>query len=274
MNKITNLGKAQEKSQLFDELELELDTQEKKSATQYSMIDDLRIFIGYDSKEPIATYVCAHSLQKYAKQILPISILRLEKVDDYLTRSRDDNQSTEFAYSRFLVPFLSTYKGYSLFLDSDFLVRADIFDLLQQIDPNKAVSVVKHNYEPKTEKKFLNQKQTRYERKNWSSFMLFNNAKCGVLSPDIVNSSTGLYLHRFKWLADEEIGDIDVSWNYLVGEYPCVPEDQVNALHYTIGGPYFEDYKNTDYAECWFSEYSDMVRPICQRKFKQIRKEN
>ena len=261
MNTITSLDQMEEDSRVFKDLKLS--TSKKALADQASSVDDIRIFIGYDSKEPIATYVCMHTLQKYAKKTLPLSILRLDKVSNELTRETDKNQSTEFAYSRFLVPFLSGYKGFSIFLDSDFLFRGDICDLLEQIDKNKAVSVVKHNYEPKTKTKFLNQKQTRYERKNWSSLIIFNNAKCKALSPEIVSSSSGLYLHRFQWLRDKEIGEIDVSWNYLVGEYPAVPKHQINALHYTIGGPYFEDYKNTDFAGCWFDEYSEMKKPLC-----------
>lgn len=227
-----------------------------------SGIGNINIYIGYDSKEPIATYVCMHSLQKHARKILPISILRIDKLDDILLRERAATQSTEFAFSRFLVPFLSNYRGFSIFLDSDFLFTADICDLVDKIDPSKAVSVVKHDYEPKTESKFLNQKQTKYERKNWSSFMIFNNERCRSLTPEVVSESTGLYLHRFQWLDDQEIGEIDLSWNYLVGEYPATGLHEINALHYTIGGPYFDDFRDSDFSECWFKEYSEMNAPL------------
>ncbi|MGO7748489.1 hypothetical protein ACC677_37680, partial [Rhizobium ruizarguesonis] len=38
-----------------------------------------------------------------------------------------------------------------------------------------------------------------------------------------------------------------VTWNYLVNEYDY-REDAKN-VHFTDGGPYFEEYKNDDYAE-------------------------
>ena len=59
-----------------------------------------------------------------------------------------------------------------LFADSDFLFRGDVTSLLDHVDVSKAVSVVKHDYTPNTESKFLGQKQTKYESKNWSSLMM------------------------------------------------------------------------------------------------------
>jgi len=225
-------------------------------------IDNVRIFVGFDSREPIATYVCMHSLQKQASSILPLSVLRLDKLSKILRRKTGEKQSTEFAFSRFLVPYLSKFKGFSVFVDSDFVFKGNICDLFGTIDPSNAVSVVKHDYKPKTRTKFLNQRQTNYERKNWSSFMIFNNQKCRVLTPEMVSGSTGLYLHRFKWLDDSEIGSIDLRWNYLAGEYPVIEESELKAIHYTIGGPYFREYASGDFADCWMKEFREMKAPL------------
>ncbi len=98
------------------------------------------------------------------------------------------------------------------------------------------------------ETKFLGQTQTKYEKKNWSSVILFNNAKCRALTPDFVNSATGLQLHQFKWLdSDDLIGELPPVWNWLVNEYDYNPDAKL--VHFTDGGPYFEEYKNDDYAE-------------------------
>ncbi len=225
-------------------------------------IGNFRVFVGYDCREPIATYVCIHSLQKHASHILPISILRLDKLQDTLHRDKHEKQSTEFAFSRFLVPYLSDFQGISLFVDSDFLFKGDIFELINNIDRTKAVSVVKHEYEPRSDTKFLGQKQTRYQRKNWSSFMIFNNEKCKSLTPTLVNNATGLFLHRFKWLSDHDIGEVDLSWNYLVGEYPSQAKKPINAMHFTIGGPYFREFKHSDFAEDWFETFDEMRQPL------------
>ena len=57
--------------------------------------------------------------------------------------------------------------------------------------------------------------------------MIFNCSKCKKLSPDYVNSASGLDLHRFNWLEDEGlIGELDKSWNYLVDEIN--PENFIN----------------------------------------------
>jgi hypothetical protein len=122
--------------------------------------------------------------------------------------------------------------------------------------------VCKHDYVPKTERKFLGQVQTKYPRKNWSSLMIFNNERCRALTPDYVNSASGLDLHRFKWLDDRLIGSLPLEWNWLVEEYPYKPDAKI--VHYTLGGPYFDDYRNCDYAGEWFEEFESM-RSVASR---------
>jgi lipopolysaccharide biosynthesis glycosyltransferase len=137
-------------------------------------------------------------------------------------------------------------------MDCDMLMRADIAELWALRDWRYAVMCVKHDYQPKIDTKFLGQAQTKYEKKNWSSFILFNNDECRALTPNYVNTATGLQLHQFKWLENEDlIGELPVTWNYLVNEYDY-REDAKN-VHFTDGGPYFEEYKNDDYAEEWFA---------------------
>jgi hypothetical protein len=109
---------------------------------------------------------------------------------------------------------------------------------------------------PKTARKFLDQVQTKYPRKNWSSMMIFNNERCKALTPDYVNSAPGLDLHRFKWLDDSQIGSLPLEWNWLVEEYPHKPAAKI--VHYTLGGPYFDEYRHCDYAEEWFAEFESM----------------
>lgn len=218
----------------------------------------LRIFIGYDPDETVAWYTLAHSILVRASipvQFAPVARAQLRGV---YTRERGPTESTEFAISRFLVPYLSGYEGWSLFMDCDMLCRADIAALaaLAEGQDDKAVLVCQHDYVPKTERKFLDQPQTRYPRKNWSSVMLFNNARCRALTPEYVNRAGGLELHRFAWLADEEIGSLPLEWNWLVGEYPYNPDAKI--VHFTIGGPWFEEYRASDYADEWFEEQRRM----------------
>jgi len=145
-------------------------------------------------------------------------------------------------------------------MDCDMLCRADICELQHHMDrgAEKAVLVCQHDYVPKTERKFLDQVQTRYSRKNWSSLMVFNNERCKALTADYVNTAPGLDLHRFKWLDDSQIGALPLEWNWLVGEYPYRPD--VKIVHYTLGGPYFDEYRDCDYAGEWFAEFEALTR--------------
>ena len=145
-------------------------------------------------------------------------------------------------------------------MDCDMLVLDDITKLAAMQNEKYAVQCVKHDHRPKEKTKFLDQPQTIYEKKNWSSVMLFNNAKCKALSPEYVNKATGLQLHRFHWLGDDDlIGEIPQRWNHLVDYDDNIPVEEVSNLHFTSGGPYFEKYMNCTYAEVWFQEREKML---------------
>ena len=218
----------------------------------------LDVHIGYDPREAIAFDVLAHSIRR--RSSIPVSIKPLvqkELRDEGLyTRERGPTESTEFSLTRFLVPALAGYQGWSLFMDCDMLCRADIAALFALRQSDKAVLVVQHDYVPKTQRKFLGHVQTKYPRKNWSSLMLFNNARCRALSADYVNSASGLDLHRFAWTDDAAIGALPLEWNWLVGEYDYHAGAKI--VHYTIGGPYFDAYRSCDYAGEWFAEFESM----------------
>ncbi len=182
----------------------------------------------------------------------------LSQLGDVFSRERHPLQSTDFSFSRFLTPYLCGYEGWAIFMDCDMLVLDDIAELWSMRDDRYAVQAVKHDHTPPETIKFLNQPQTKYEKKNWSSVMLFNNAKCRALTPDYVNTATGLELHQFKWLGNDDlIGGIPARWNHLVDYDPPIA-DPAN-LHYTKGGPYFEDFKDCPYADEWRAELADMT---------------
>lgn len=217
----------------------------------------LHIFIGYDSKEVVAYNVLQHSIIRQAKYPVCITPVVRDQIEDF-SRARGRNESTEFTYTRFMVPYLCNFKGFSVFMDCDMLAQCDINEIMRIIDPKYAVSVVKHDYTPKTWLKFLGQEQTRYEKKNWSSFMVFNNELCTALTPQYVNRATGMELHQFKWLESEDlIGELPVEWNHLVGEYERNPKAKI--VHYTLGTPCFPEYSSCEYAQQWFTEKAYML---------------
>jgi lipopolysaccharide biosynthesis glycosyltransferase len=144
-------------------------------------------------------------------------------------------------------------------MDCDMLMLDDVAHLHQLCDERYAVMVVKHDHVPKETVKFLGEPQTKYEKKNWSSVILFNNAKCRALTPEYVNTASGLELHQFKWLGNDDlIGALPDRWNHLVGYSP--PRADAALVHYTLGGPYFGEYRECEYAKEWFTERDEMLR--------------
>ena len=216
----------------------------------------IKVFIGYDSKEKVAFNVLAYSILKNSTRPVSITPVYLPNIKDNFTRERSNIESTEFSFSRFIVPHLTNYKGWAVFMDCDQLMVGDIAELWRLRDEKYAVQVCKHDYVPGTETKFLGQVQTKYPKKNWSSFMLMNCDKCTSLTPDYVNTATGLQLHQFKWLSDDNlIGDLPLEWNWLAGEYEY--KKDVKNIHFTEGGPWFNEYRDCDYSKEWLKLYDE-----------------
>jgi hypothetical protein len=220
----------------------------------------IQVFIGYDPREAVAFHVLAHSIHTRASQPVSITPLMLTQLSGAFSRERHALQSTEFSFSRFLTPALSGFTGWSLFCDCDMLMLDDIADLWKLRDDRYAVQVVKHEHKPRDDTKFLNQPQRPYEKKNWSSVILFNNARCRALTTGYVNTASGLELHQFKWLGDDKlIGEIPPRWNHLVDYDPKLPATELSLIHFTEGGPYFADYAACGYADLWFAERDRML---------------
>lgn len=220
----------------------------------------LQVFVGWDPREDIAWEVCRHSILARTDPaevtVTPLIQSDLRQSGVYW-REPDQKASTEFSLTRFLTPHLAGKTGYAVFVDCDFLFLADIREVLKEIDPSNAVSVVQHDYKPKETVKMDGCIQHPYPRKNWSSFIVFNCDHPSVqkLTPKVVNESEPGQLHRFQWLDDSEIGNLDIGWNYLEGWYPPA-YDKLKAVHYTLGGPWFEHKKDCDFAELWLAEES------------------
>lgn len=221
-------------------------------------IEKPNIFIGYDSKEDIAYRVCKQSLTRNSSIELSIKSLKLYELiaKNLYTRNIDPLASTEFTYSRFLIPKLMNYKGWAIFCDCDFLFLEDIATLFNSINEDKAIYCVKHDYTPKEKHKMDGQQQTIYPRKNWSSFILFNcsHPSNKKLTIDVVNKESGSYLHQFKWLEDSEIGELDERWNWLEGWTSLHNKKKPYAIHYTRGGPWFDEWQDVEFAKEWIGE--------------------
>ena len=221
-------------------------------------MEPIRIFIGFDARETVAYNVLSHSIASRSSLPTSITPIALSQLTGVFKRERHVLQSTDFSFSRFLAPYLCAYQGWSIFMDCDMLMLDDIARLWALRDERYAVMVVKHDHVPQEATKFLGEPQTKYEKKNWSSVMLFNNARCRALTPDFVNTASGLALHQFKWLNDDTlIGALPDRWNHLVGYN--APRADAALVHYTLGGPYFAEYAACEYSAEWRRERDAML---------------
>lgn len=229
------------------------------------------IYVGWDPREAVAWSVATNSIVRHLSQPIPVHPLILDEVRERHLYTRpferrgagqgaqlwdvisEAPMATEHACARFLVPHLAR-EGWALFLDGDVLVRGDLAELFDALDPAKAVMCVQHDFAPPAGVKMDGQLQTRYARKNWSSVLAFNcdHPANRALTLDLVNAVPGRDLHRFCWLADELIGALDPTWNFLVGHTAGVADPKV--VHFTDGLPNMAGYESVAFAEEWRAE--------------------
>jgi lipopolysaccharide biosynthesis glycosyltransferase len=231
----------------------------------------MKVYIGYDAREPDAYEVAVSSLRRRASapiNVTPLDIRRLEawgvlRRPTDLRGQRYDlpsnaPASTEFAISRFLVPILAQ-TGWALFVDSDVVFLDDVAHLFALADPRYAVMCVQHAPHMTSETKMDGQKQLTYPRKWWSSVMLFNcdHQANRRLSLADVQERKGFDLHSFYWLNDAEIGALPMEWNWLVGvqERPSCPK----IAHFTNGGPFTPGWQGGDHDEIWYRAQNAML---------------
>lgn len=237
------------------------------------------VVIGYDPREWEAYLVCEASLRAHARG--PIDVIKLDlgdlrasglydrpyRVDERGQMWDDRDQrpfSVQFSFSRFLVPHLVPH-GPAMFVDCDFVFQRDVHELFELFDPQYAVQVVKHDHRPKGAVKMDGISQIGYNRKNWSSCVLWNPEHHGhaTLTVEAVNTWTGRDLHGFKWLPDCYIGELPEAWNWLADASPTTAAgnpDDIAAIHYTSGGPWFEHMQDCPYAQTWRVERDLMWR--------------
>ena len=219
----------------------------------------MKIFIGYENEYPESFEVCAESIRRFNPNHEIIPLVKSELEEKGLYTREYQGESTDFAFTRFLVPFLSDYKGYTLFCDGDFMWRCDpqeIEDYAKQSNYSPSVWVVKHPpFLTTPYKKMKGKANMSYPKKYWSSLMYFNNDKCFSLTSDLVNSWSGKDLHEFAWAS--EIGDLPAEYNAMVNYYKF-PE--AKAVHFTDGGPWLDIHDDMLYSTEWLKIYKNLQK--------------
>jgi lipopolysaccharide biosynthesis glycosyltransferase len=230
----------------------------------------MKVYLGYDSREPRSYQVAENSLRANASIPVTVTPLNAQRLAEHgLLRRPTDTRgqrydlpsnapaSTEFAISRFLVPFLAQ-TGWALFCDSDVVFRGDVAELVALADPRFAVQVVKHGKHNAPSTKMDGQVNLSYPRKNWSSVILWNvdhpaNRRLSLVD---VQERRGFDLHSFYWLADEEIGELPNRFNWLV-DVELPPEEPV-ICHFTLGTP--EVGVSSQHDHLWYAYETPPVR--------------
>ena len=225
----------------------------------------MKVYIGYDEREHEAYEVCKYSIEKHTPNVdvRPLVQSQLREQGHYWREK--DEAATAFSLTRFLVPALTDYRGWAVFMDCDMLVTEDLRSAFWKgdYDSNQyAVYVVKHFHDPQESVKMDGQKQEPYPRKNWSSVMLWNcgHPKNRNLTPEVINTVQPSFLHRFQWLEDQDIGGLPLGFNFLEGYYKPFPDGKLpTIIHMTNGGPWFDTHQDVDYADVW-RQYRDEMR--------------
>lgn len=235
-----------------------------------------KVYIGWDSREGEAYRVAEASITARTNaRDLEINPLKIDKLKHIVNRPiewrgnqmwcllSDAPQSTEFAITRFTLPFLTS--GWALFVDCDILCLGDIEDLFKLADDRYAVMVVKHEQQVKADEiKMVDQASVYYKRKNWSSVMLVNcsHEAHRRLRLSYLNTWPGRDLHAFKWLEDHEIGELPVIWNHLVDVTETNRMSEAKLLHYTLGGPWIEGWQARESDKPWNDFYAQLPKII------------
>ncbi|MCP9860695.1 MULTISPECIES: hypothetical protein [unclassified Cyanobium] len=229
----------------------------------------IQVFIGCDQQQREAALVLAHSLRR--RSSLPITITFLEQPQleraGLYWREWDPLQSTDFSFSRFLVPALLDYRGWGIYLDGDMLCLEDPARLWALRHNTYSLMCVQHPGRAWGHLKMGGLPQSHYSRKNWSSLMLFNASRCSRLTPDFVNRASGLDLHCFTWLegAEAEPGPLPRNWNHLVDLDAPVSLQQLPSLaHWTLGGPWLPGFATAGgcLADLWRLERQALERQL------------
>jgi hypothetical protein len=252
------------------------------------------IFVGFDEREPEAYLVAKHTLEKNATASIEVHPLNHRELRNKGLFQREwkikyngqyedlgDGRpfSTQFSHSRFLVPELwrrledPSKSPLVMFVDCDFLYLDDIKDLFDEITTKRSLTnrtpwvyCTKHDYKPENKIKMDGMEQSNYNMKLWTAMMVFDMSddKNENLTPEMVNTETGRFLHNFGWLpATEDTEDLIVNvserWHFVPDHSEEHTTDSPCAIHFTEGGPWFKEYLNCRYGDMWLKAYKEAL---------------
>lgn len=195
-----------------------------------------QVWIGHDPRQPLSYNVMRYSVERHASKPISVRGLMLKQ----LPIKRQG--ATEFTFSRFLVPYLSEFEGYSMFADEDMVVTGDVLELFDYVANDEQHDV------------WVMQAQERFE---WPSVMVFNNAKLKHMTPEFVDDpANGLF--DFAWASS--IGELPPEWNHCVSMMPSRMDAKL--YHWTAGIPFWPECRGFPEDKFWHDEYKAMIKSV------------
>ena len=228
-----------------------------KKVSKLTKRKPVNIYLGYDSSHSDVFDVAEKSIHLAVEKCksggvaseffndykIEVKKLDINAISEY-TRPYAQ-QSTEFTYSRFLIPYLENYEGFSFFIDDDYIWKWSPTSLFYFLDPEHALACVQYEFDHHDETKMDGEKNVSYPKKLWSSMMIFNNGHedCKKLTPEVVNTASGQYLHQFEWT--DQISKIP-GHKIATEGYDSELLKTHHAVHYTRGGPWIKGMDTTN----------------------------
>jgi len=235
---------------------------------------NIKVYVGYDPRDHDAYRVCEYTLKLHASgpvEVIPLKDWELRASGHYWRSYRVDERgqmwddrdnkpfSTQFSFTRFAVPLMEkNSQDWVIFCDADMMFRDDIYKVLDEVD-TKALYCVQHQHQPTEKVKMDGVLQSKYSRKNWSSFMVMKPSRITNMTPFALNNWDGSSLHGLRWVDDGMIGALDKRWNMLVG-YDEI--DNPANVHFTLGTPDMSHYTPSQWDGEWWDNLDRLNKGI------------
>ena len=220
------------------------------------LVEPMRVFVGTDPSQMVATRVLEHSIRKYASG--PVELHPMRDMQIPLPRDKKNRPRTGFSFYRFLIPKLCGYRGRALYLDADMQVFGDLAELWQiPFGRHKVLCSVQNEIPPAWQ-----DGKAHFTPGRQMSVMLLD---CCRLDWDIENIVRELDEGRYDYkqlMSDlcivdpHEIGDtIPPAWNSL----ESYRRGETKLLHYTVVPT--QPWKNDEnpLAPIWMSGYREAI---------------
>ena len=226
---------------------------QRHNMTYDALNEPMRIYVGLDETQIVATRVLEYSIRKHASR--PVRVIPMLNVPTPTPKDPANRGRTGFSFARFHIPKLAGYKGRAMYVDADMQVFSDIAEVFDMDMGGKSIQVTRQDQPPE-----------QWKDSDWfhpgrqMSVMLLDCEKLDWDVEKIVGDlDAGKYNYRdlmfdMCLLPEDQIGDdLDPHWNNLETYVP----GRTKLLHYTVVPT--QPWKNDQNSrrEIWEKDYEE-----------------